>query len=281
MSLNPEEQLYARLTALGVADLAAVPAAADAPAGMKWSLSLVARLSDAVVESIDGAPTHTYFHHYRTVNAFLDRAVLDAGMWLQQQGWRYLPVAASQSINTPGKHFEGLYSHKKAACLAGLGGIGQSNLFLHRLWGPRVRLATLFTDCPLPGLVLPPCPNPCTGCGACAAACPARALTGAVLPANNAPRELRIDPAACSQHMKRAYQHIGRGAVCGVCMAVCPVGRPQPKATGLLLRCICPDDPDLTPGKQYAARPLADGWYALVNDKGREYSYPPELFEEG
>ena len=36
----------------------------------------------------------------------------------------------------------------KAACLAGLGSMGRSGLFLHRRWGPRVRLATLFTDWP-------------------------------------------------------------------------------------------------------------------------------------
>ncbi|MBR5559229.1 MAG: 4Fe-4S dicluster domain-containing protein [Oscillospiraceae bacterium] len=279
--MTMEEKLHERLLAMGVAEIAAAPADNDAPAGMKYSLSLVVRLSDAVVEGIEGAPTHSYFHHYRTVNAFIDQAVLAAGMLLQQNGWRYMPVGASQSINLPDKYYEGLYSHKKAACRAGLGGMGRSNLFLHRLWGPRVRLGTLFTDCPLPGLELIPCGNPCTGCNACVTACPAQALTGNALPQNDAPRELRIDPAACSEHMKRTYQHIGRGAVCGVCMAVCPVGQSAKKPTdGLLLKCICEDDPDLIFGKAYPARLLKDGWYALTNEQGKEYSYPPELFEE-
>lgn len=279
--MTMEEQLHNRLTAMGVAEIAAAPVDSDAPAGMKYSLSIVVRLSDAVVDGIDGMPTHSYFHHYRTVNYFLDQAMLTAGMLLQQNGWNYMPVGASQSINTPGKYYEGLYSHKKAACLAGLGSIGRNTLFLHRLWGPRVRLGTLFTDCPLPALELPKCDNPCIGCNACVASCPAKALTGNDLPQNDAARELRIDPAACSEHMKRAYQHIGRGAVCGVCMAVCPVGQPAKKsAEGILIRCICEDDPDLICGKEYPARLLKDGWYAVLNEQGREYSYPPELFEK-
>ena len=35
-------------------------------------------------------------------------------------------------------------------------------------------------------------------------------------------REKIIDAKACSDYMKKAFQHIGRGAVCGVCMRVCP-----------------------------------------------------------
>ena len=86
--MTMEEMLHHRLTTMGVAEIAAAPADGDAPEGMKYSLSLVVRLSDAVVEGIDGEPTHSYFHHYRTVNAFLDQAMLAAGMLLQQNGWR-------------------------------------------------------------------------------------------------------------------------------------------------------------------------------------------------
>ena len=45
------------------------------------------QLSDAVIEEIAEAPTHTYFHHYRTINAFLDQMVLQTGFWLEQHGY--------------------------------------------------------------------------------------------------------------------------------------------------------------------------------------------------
>ena len=216
-----EQLLKNMLLENGVCDVAfARPS--DAPCSLPFSISMAVRLSDAVVDEIDGQPTHTYFHHYRTVNAFLDQMALRAGLLLAQEGWRYLAVGASQSINLPGKDYEGRYSHKKAACLAGMGVIGRNNLFLHREHGPRVRLATLFTDFPLPCPEAAPLQlNPCSGCLACVRACPAGALTGAQLP-QDAPRALRFDPAACSQYMKRNFQHIGRGAVCGICMKVCP-----------------------------------------------------------
>jgi len=188
------------------------------------AMTLVIRLSDAIVEEIDGAPTHTYFHHYRTVNAALDRAMLTAGLLLQEHGFRYIPVAASQSI----QGFQGRFSHKKAAVRAGLGVIGRSDLFLHREYGPRVRLGTVFTDfmpketisrfAPLPENTL------CRSCNRCVQACPAAAIHGADWTAERKVGDL-LDARACSEHMKRAYQHIGRGAVCGICIAVCPAGK--------------------------------------------------------
>ena len=36
----------------------------------RYIVSVVVRLSDGVIEEIANGPTHTYFHHYRTVNAF-------------------------------------------------------------------------------------------------------------------------------------------------------------------------------------------------------------------
>ena len=36
-------------------------------------VSVVVRLSPAIVGEIDGEPTYTYFNHYRTVNAYIYR----------------------------------------------------------------------------------------------------------------------------------------------------------------------------------------------------------------
>ncbi|MBQ3077386.1 MAG: epoxyqueuosine reductase [Clostridia bacterium] len=225
MGNSQREQLYERLETLarelGACDIGFV-ALEEGEAGLKNAISLVVPLSDVVVSEIDNGPTHSYFHHYRTVNALLDHIMLRLGLLLQKEGWRYLPIAASQSINQPGRPpFSGRFSHKQAAVAAGLGDIGQSNLFLHRVYGPAVRLGTVLTDLPLP----PPADrlHLCTGCGACRRACPAGAIEGVMWQPGRAREEL-FDAAACSAHMKKAYQHIGRGAVCGICMRVCPVG---------------------------------------------------------
>ena len=195
-----------------------------------YAVSIAVPLSDAIVDEIDGEPTHTYFNHYRSVNAFIDGLLLKAGLFLQRSGYRYITVAASQSINKDGWNYEGRYSHKKAAVLAGLGTVGKSSLFLHKDFGTRARLGTVFTNCPfeVPS-VLPP--SLCRDCDLCVKACPAGAISGKTW-APGVPREELFDPEKCSTYMKRQFQHIGRGAVCGVCMEVCPVGkRTKPQTT--------------------------------------------------
>ncbi len=183
------------------------------------AVSIVLRLSDAVLDTVSSGPTHTYFHHYRTANAFLDRLALMTGLILQNHGGQYVCVPASQSITA----FSGLFSHKEVAVKAGLGTIGRSALFLSEKFGPRVRLATVLTDLDLSaGFQAPSSYNPCDGCSACVTACPAMAISGKSF----AEETLNLlDRNACSLHMKQAYQKIGRGVVCGICVSVCPAGK--------------------------------------------------------
>ncbi len=193
--------------------------------GLSYAVSIAVRLSDAIIDEIDGAPTPTYFNHYRTVNAFIDRCLLETGLFLQSKGYKYITVAASQSM--PGTPFNGRYSHKEAARKAGLGTIGKNSLFLHKKYGARVRLGTIFTDavlerdCEMPE-------NICTGCNACVKACPSGAITGNDW-YEGVKREDIFSPAVCSEYMKTSYKNIGRGAVCGICMKVCPANNPVNK----------------------------------------------------
>ena len=190
---------------------------------MEYGVSIAVRLSPEIIAEIDEAPTHTYFNHYRTVNAFIDRLLLQAGLFLQSRGYGYITVAASQSINKDGWNYSGRYSHKKGACLAGLGTVGKNSLFIHKDFGSLVRLGTVFTDCPLEtGSELEY--NLCGECDKCVKACPAGAITGKpYLP--GAGREEMFDPEKCSEYMKKEFQKIGRGAVCGICMRVCPLNK--------------------------------------------------------
>ena len=40
-----------------------------------YGISIAVKLSDAIIDEITDAPTHTYFHHYRTVNTFIDQTL--------------------------------------------------------------------------------------------------------------------------------------------------------------------------------------------------------------
>ena len=189
----------------------------------RYGISIVVRLSDNIVDEIGAEPTHTYFNHYRSVNAFIDSLLLKTGLFLQKNGYNYITVAASQSINKEGWNYKGRYSHKKVATLSGLGSIGKSSMFLHKDYGANVRLGTVFTDCPFDTAgyeILDLCSN----CDKCVKACPSGAISGNVW-YEGCDREYMFDPEKCSTYMKENFKHIGRGAVCGVCMKVCPYGK--------------------------------------------------------
>lgn len=187
--------------------------------GLKYAISLVVRLSDSVVDEIDDAPTKTYFHHYRTVNAYIDRVEEKIVLMLMSEGFRAGAVPASQSV----EGYAARFSHKRCAVGAGLGSIGKSALFISEKYGPRVRLGTVFTDSPLP-ILKREYKDLCGSCRVCADACKALAIRGV----NYVPgmeRSEIFDARACSEYMKREFQGIGRGAVCGVCMRACPLGK--------------------------------------------------------
>lgn len=218
--MSIEERIKALLLGGGASDVGFCRVS-DGPEGLPYALSMVLPLSDAVIDEIKDAPTYSYFHHYRTANAYIDRLLFKAGLLLQSEGWRYMPVAASQSMPDGGERtHRGRYSHKKAAVLSGLGSVGKSALFLHREKGARVRLGTLFTDCPLPDSA-PTAPFSCEGCDLCVKACPAGAIKG-VQWREGLDRSEMFDAEACNDYMRGHFMKIGRGSVCGICVSVCP-----------------------------------------------------------
>lgn len=202
-------------------------------AHLPYGVTLVFRLCSGVLDEVKTRfePTFTYFQHYRAVNAALDNAALRTALFLERAGFLAMPVPASQSVHDMGP-YSGAFQHKTAAVRAGLGWIGKSALFVSPQFGPRVRLCTVLTDCPLPGAQSAVPVSRCGGCSRCVDSCPACAITGKEYSPGMARCEI-FDPEACSRHMKQAYLQIGRGAVCGICAAVCPFGK-QPQKENLL-----------------------------------------------
>lgn len=181
-----------------------------------YAVTLGIRLSDAVMDDVKNGPTKNYFHHYRTANALLDMCALRCVIELQREGYFAVAIPASQTTNELG--IAGDFQHKTAANLAGLGFIGKSALFITNDFGPRVRFATVLTDMKFDVAEIQQ--PKCATCNACVKACPCGAITGRTWTKGTRREEL-VDAGLCSKHMKEKYEMIGRGAVCGICVAVC------------------------------------------------------------
>jgi len=197
-----------------------------------YAISIVYRLSDAIVDGITTQPSYTYFHHYRTVNAHLDNAALLIAAELERAGYYAFPVPASQTVHDTDARHCGVFSHKMAAIKAGMGYIGKSALFISNSFGCRVRLATVLTNMPLPLLFAPYETEGCGSCTLCVDACPACAIKGVqwhegIEGIEGIERDELIDVCKCADYMRNNLMHIGRGSVCGICMKVCPAGHRQ------------------------------------------------------
>lgn len=191
--------------------------------GFSRGITIIIRLSDGILNQIENEPTQTYFSHYRSVNRLIDHITLRLVLLLEEQGYPSIAIPASQSVSDPKDNFTGAFQHKTGAVLAGLGWIGRSALFIHHTHGPRIRLGTVLTNAPL-NTGLPIQKSSCGSCRACVTACPAMAIEGRLW-VPGMPRNELYDAYSCSTHMKVAYQHIGRGAVCGLCVVACPIGK--------------------------------------------------------
>ena len=205
----------------GVADLAPVRPfiAAQGPSLVTQfprAVSIGMRLSDAIVDShspLESRRDSLYWHHvYSVVTASLDFHAYQVSRWLADRGFQALPVPGSTPYNL--EKLEGIFSHKLAAHLAGLGWIGKSCLLLTEPFGPRVRFVSVLTDAPLEAGS--PLDKPCGKCHACIDACPVKAFTGAEFHADEG-REVRFDVFKCSEYRR---EH-----PCGLCVSTCPKGK--------------------------------------------------------
>jgi epoxyqueuosine reductase QueG len=187
-----------------------------------YAITLVYKLSDAVLKTIENRPSMAYFQHYRAVNAKLDSLCLDAIRFIENKGYNAFPIAASQSTNDDKSAYRGIFAHKTGACLSGLGYIGKNALLYTKEFGSKVRLATVLTDMPL-ACDKEQVPFSCGECRECVKACPAGAISGKEWTEEGVRADF-FDAEKCSKYMKN-FKDIGRGSVCGLCIKACPKNR--------------------------------------------------------
>ena len=187
-----------------------------------YAVTVAVKISDAVLKTIDLRPTQEYFHEYRSANALLDRITFLGARFIENLGYNAFPIAASQSTSDDKSSYRGIFSHKTGATLSGLGFIGKSGLFISSKYGSKVRLATILTDMEVKS-ELPILKSGCGNCDKCVIACPGGAISGKNYQIGMQ-REEFFSAEKCSNNMKN-YKDIGRGAVCGICIKVCPYNR--------------------------------------------------------
>lgn len=235
--MGPDERLEGLADALGadffgVADLSLAreallaqggPAIAEYRRAVSMGIALFHPVVDELPQRAERAVAEGYQHHcYDVINQRLDLIASRLSSVLQRDGYRALPVPASQTVDD--ERLCGVFSHKLAAHLAGLGWIGKSCLLVTPEVGPRVRWATVLTDAPLDATG-EPTEERCGTCVECVEICPVGAFTGQPFRENES-REARYDASKCARYFDRMEEQ-GDVAVCGLCLYVCPHGRQE------------------------------------------------------
>jgi epoxyqueuosine reductase len=198
-------------------------AIAEYPRAISVGIALLHSVVNQLLHRAERAVAANYRHHaYDVVNQRLDLITSRLSSVLQQSGYSVLPVPATKRTDT--ERICGVFSHKLAGHLAGLGWIGKSCLLITPDVGPRVRWATVLTDAPLVKTG-EPMPERCGDCRECVDICPVRAFTGQPF-RESQPREIRYDAAKCDRYLASMREKDAELAVCGLCLYVCPYGRP-------------------------------------------------------
>ena len=173
------------------------------------SICLGVRLSQSILEEIENAPTRLYFHHYRTVNSFLDQLAFKVSKYVQKKGYSAIPIPASQIVDWQNQKAH--LSHRKLGVLAGMGWIGRNNLLVSPALGSQFRLVSILTNMPLK--IDKPLKKDCRKCMLCVKMCPSGAI-------KESPAE--FDHFRCFEKLKEFQkQHLVDQYICGVCVKAC------------------------------------------------------------
>jgi epoxyqueuosine reductase len=160
---------------------------------------------------------YEYTNQFYVLNGTLGTASMKAARFLEDRGYRAIPIpAAYPRIN---KELMGVFSHRHAAVLAGLGEIGLSNLLITPQYGARVRLVSIITEAAL-GPDQPYeeslCRQTQKECGkACVTCCPVEAISS----------DGRVNKDLCLRYQEQVMPWSAVELRCGLCLGMCPIGK--------------------------------------------------------
>ena len=197
----------------------------EAVAGLKNAVSIAVALKPSVVCEISKGPTISYYQEYNRANNLLADLCDHAVDILISQG--YKAVALKPTIKQVDlTKIDANLPHKTVATKASLGWIGKSALLITKRYGAAIRLATVLTDAGL-DVAAPIEQSMCGNCHDCVDHCPSKAIKG-----NNwqlrCSRDSIYDAFACCETAIKLSKKvgiqstIGRVAICGICINVCP-----------------------------------------------------------
>lgn len=207
--------------------------------GLDYGITIGLKLDESVIDGIKCGPTPEYAQHYADVNATLNKIAKDLRGRLKRQGYSSEVIEATLTTRQEKKYPNYLktlsvdFPHKTAATRSGLGWIGKTALFISYEFGPRVRLVTVLTNRKLE-TGKPVKDSLCGHCDICVKRCPANASYGKNWSVDMR-REDIYDAHKCRSKAKELTQkNIGEAdIVCGICVAVCPIGIKDQRTTGI------------------------------------------------
>lgn len=200
----------------------------------KYGISIAIGLPSVAMEMIrEDDPGILYAWAYKTANVALDAIALKIAALISGRGHLALVIPASMRIDV--ERQVGHVSHKAVAWAAGIGWIGRNDLLINPTYGSRLRFATVLTDIPL--ACDAPIKNQCGECRLCIEICPSKALKYLKFEDHPPTREDIFDPSKCAARLTKMKEQFLKQpvlaeyavSVCGICIRVCPYGKPRRK----------------------------------------------------
>ena len=196
-----------------------------------YGISILRRLDDKIVDGIKDAPTIDYLNHYTLINDQLHAVSEQIADDLNKAGIKAIPIKPTVTSDPevfdqqmPTLRYD--VSHKMVATRAGLGWIGKTDLFISKNFGARLRLTSILIDKEVESESKPIDKSRCGKCNICVEKCPAEAANGQLWDIYT-DRDIYFDAFKCREKCSefgRTLLKIDK-RICGICIAVCPIGR--------------------------------------------------------